>query len=612
MPQLNLLKFYKTYLVIIYDLVIIFLSQVLAFILLNESIEAASLNILCQTSFLQLLILLFFGSYRGMWRYSSVKDLANLSTAVLISNTVLAIFFEYILPVEQYGHKVSFFIMNSFIMIVFLGAGRFSYRMIRELYFSRKDSLAKKSLIIIGAGNAGEQLAREIFKNQSLKYNIIGFVDDNPAKIGKTILGLPILGEINNLESLAKKHSVLDFFIAIPSATSEQTRRIVNVCTQNNYTFKILPKIDNILNAPVYSQLREVKAEDLLGRETIKLNLGSLSEMIQGKTILVSGGGGSIGSEICRQVLRFNPKTLIIFEITELFLFQIENELKETISHNTNIIPIIGDVKDKSKVNSVFEHMRPDVVFHAAAYKHVPLMEQNPSEAIRTNVMGTKILAEAALNSKVKKFILISSDKAVNPTNVMGATKRIAEIVCQNLNLKNDFTKFVTVRFGNVLGSNGSVIPTFKKQIEKGGPITITHPSITRYFMSIPEASQLVLEAASIGEGGEVFVLDMGNPVKIIDLAIDMIKLSGLTPHVDIEIKYIGLRPGEKLFEELFNQSEIVKDTIHSKIKKANLTKTTTAQHEIDNLINEASRLDEKSLRNNMKIIVPEFNHYQA
>ena len=399
----------------------------------------------------------------------------------------------------------------------------------------------------------------------------MGFLDDDEAKKGKTIHGLPIIGNINELKSFVIQYEISKVFIAIPSLSSgSKLRSIINSCDGTNVEFRTLPGIADIIDDKVsFSQLRQVESEDLLGRKEVNLDTVSVEKMLHDKVVLVTGAGGSIGSELCRQILKFHPKKLVIFEQSEFGLFSLEKDLMEKFPRHI-IVPFIGDVRNKERVHAVFEEHLPSIVFHAAAYKHVPLMEQNSIEAVFTNIQGTYNVTNAACEFKSEKFVLISTDKAVNPTNVMGASKRIAEMVVQNFHIDaNSGTKLMMVRFGNVLGSSGSVIPTFKKQIEKGGPVTVTHKDITRYFMTIPEACLLVLQAGTIGNGGEVFVLDMGEPVKIMDLARELIALSGLVPEVDIEIKVTGLRPGEKLYEEMFFEGEGILSTPHPLVKIA-------------------------------------------
>jgi FlaA1/EpsC-like NDP-sugar epimerase len=513
------------------------------------------------------LSLILLNLYKGLWRYSSIPDLLKIIQATSIG-TIAAILFLFF-STRLNGVPRSFFLLYWLFNIVGLGGGRLAYKIISERLHPSKRGKTHSTLIV-GAGDAGEQIYRETIKNKSLRLTIEGFVDDDPAKQNRTLLGKPILGQVHDLPSLIEKFSIEQVFIAIPSANGSQIRRIMDFLKDIDVKVKTLPRLNDLTNVDIsMSLLRKVKPEDLLGREPVQLDFQAIGNLINKRKILITGAGGSIGSELCRQICRFNPEQIILFEVSELFLFNLENQLRRLFP-TIRIVPIIGDIRNRNKVNHIFSLYKPDLVFHAAAYKHVPLMENAPIEAIYTNIIGTKILAEACGEYEVEQMVLISTDKAVNPTNIMGSTKRVAEMICKYYGIQHtNRTNFTIVRFGNVLGSNGSVIPTFKAQIEKGGPITVTHPDITRYFMSIPEASQLVLQAASLSNGGEIFVLDMGSPIKILDLAKEMISLAGLTPEVDIPIKIIGLRPGEKMYEELFSSNEKLAETTHSKVKMA-------------------------------------------
>jgi len=520
--------------------------------------------------FINSIVFHFFGLYQGIWRFSSVEDLLRVLKGATTSAlfTFIAIFFWNRLE----NVPRSIFLIQWLLLVMGLGGGRFFYRVWKDnrLHKMHRSLAVSKRVLIVGAGTAGEYLAREIHRNPALNLDVIGFVDDDHLKKERTIHGHKVLGKPEDIPSLVPNYSIDEIYIALPSATGDQIKRIVEYCQKSSAKFKTLPRMNDILSGRIeLSLLRNVELEDLLGREAVKLDTTSIGQMIAGKTILVTGAGGSIGSELCRQILRFNPKRLVLFELCELFLYELEMELKR-LDLGVEIVAVIGDVRNRARVRSVFQAEKPDLVLHAAAYKHVPMMEAHPGEAIHTNVFGTRIVAEEAVAASISKFVMISTDKAVNPTNVMGTTKRVAEMVCQNLNRQSQGrTQFITVRFGNVLGSNGSVIPLFKKQIERGGPITITHPEITRYFMSIPEASQLVLQAGAMGKGGEIFVLDMGESVKIVDLVKEMVKLSGLTLGEDIQIEFTGLRPGEKLYEELFEESEELVPTEHKKVRVA-------------------------------------------
>lgn len=529
-------------------------------------IEVFGLIIICS----QFLLFNIMGLYRGMWRFSSMTDLLRIIRASVYGNCValIVIFFWNRLG----GFPRSVIIIDTLILIIGLGGGRLIYRLFKDnglgILIPSSARRSGSNVLIIGAGSAGNQLLKDINSNPNLALSVVGFIDDDKNKIGRTIQGVNVISNVDRLEKVIRQKDITKVFIAVPSATGDQLKKIIKKCNESNVEFKTLPKINDILSGKIeLSLLRGINLEDLLGRDPINLDVNRLGEMINDKTIMVTGAGGSIGSELCAQLSTFNPKTIVLFEISEFFLYQLEMNLKDKFPE-VEFIACIGDVRSEGRVNSVLEKYQPSFILHAAAYKHVPMMEENPQEAIFTNILGTKVLAEAAIKNNVERFVMISTDKAVNPTNVMGTTKKIAELICQNLYQKNKTTKFTTVRFGNVLGSNGSVIPLFKKQIEKGGPITVTHPSVTRFFMSIPEACQLVLQSASMGDGGEVFVLDMGSMVKIVDLATNLIKLSGLEPYVDIDIEFTGLRPGEKLYEELHQSSEELLETMHKKVSK--------------------------------------------
>lgn len=566
-----------------------------------------------------LLIFSFFfhGLYQGVWRFSSTHDLLRVikASAMGIVSSAMVCFFVN----RMEGIPRSMFIIQFLILIVGLGGGRFFYRFLKDMTAMR-DLLGGneediKRVLVVGAGRAGEKLVRDILVTPRLKLKVVGFIDDDPFKKNALIHNVKVLGGIELIPDLVKKLGIDKIFIAIPSASGEAVKKIVSFCKETNVEIKILPKMDQLLSAQVeISLLRNLKIEDLLGREQVQLDTDYLNAMLNDKIILITGAGGSIGSELCFQVAKFQPRLLIMADACELFMYELEMKFKELFP-DIAFYPKIIDVRNASKVNDLFALYTPQIVFHAAAYKHVPMMEYNPSEAIETNVLGTKIIAEASLRYQSEKFIMISTDKAVNPTNVMGASKRIAEMVVTEISKKaqkeNLLTKFISVRFGNVLGSNGSVIPLFTKQIEERRDVTVTHPDIIRYFMSIPEACQLVLQAGSMGAGGEIFVLDMGEPVKIVDLAKEMIRLSGLVLDRDIKIVFSGLRPGEKLFEELFSDKEAYEFTHHGKIRKA-LFRKLDADFEanLSRLLNLKSA-EPDTIVYLIKNLVPEFTHFR-
>ena len=514
-----------------------------------------------------------FKQYRGWWRYVGISDLTGIIRASLASSFIIvtlwfsALQFDVMrrfLPsgIIDVGQGV---FVSDLIGTIFLLAGlRMAIRLYHEEFHTIEAGKLKRFLIV-GAGNTGESLLREIHRMQVAEYEVIGFIDDSPAKQGISIHGIPVLGTVEQLANICKEKNIEEVAIAMPSATVPQRRRVIQVCQGTKVRFRTVPSMTDIASGRFrVSQIRDVDINDLLGREAVQLDTESIEAFITGKTVLVTGAGGSIGSEMCRQIGYFKPKLLLLVEQAENPLFYIERELRERFQE-IQLKAVICDITDRGRVEGIFDKYRPEVVIHAAAHKHVPLMELNPGEAIKNNVVGTRTVADAADKFGAGNFVMISTDKAVNPTSIMGSSKRMAEMYVQNLN-KTSKTHFVTVRFGNVLGSEGSVVPIFKKQIAQGGPVTVTHPEMKRYFMTIPEASQLVLQAASMGKGGEIFLLDMGEPVKIVDLARELITLSGFRPGEDIEIAFTGLRPGEKLFEELSIKGEDMQETRHPKI----------------------------------------------
>lgn len=505
-----------------------------------------------------------FKLYSRVWRYAGSSELlaivgANFAGAICWF--IFSVLVEAVLP-------RSIYILTALVLTFFVGGTRLSLRVYSYLtskpqYIQRTQKLNK--VLVIGAGDAGAMLAREIERYHSGKRKIIGFIDDDRDKQGKTMFGIRVLGSRYDIEQVVADTDANEIIIAMPSVKGKEIKEIIDVCKNTNCKLTILPGVYEIIEGTVsVNQLRPVEVEDLLGRDPVKLDTKNVSAYITGKVVLITGAGGSIGSEICRQVAKMQPQKMLLLGKGENSIYEISQELSIEYPQIRKV-PIIADVRDEERINGIMDYFHPNVVFHAAAHKHVPLMEYQPMEAVRNNVLGTKVVAEAASKNGVETFVMISTDKAVNPTSVMGCTKRVAEMFVQSMNSISE-TRFAAVRFGNVLGSRGSVIPLFKKQIAKGGPVTVTHPDMKRYFMTIPEASQLVLQAGAMAEGGEVFVLDMGEPVKIYDLARDMITLSGMIPEVDIEIKFTGLRPGEKLFEELLSAEDGTEATQHKKI----------------------------------------------
>lgn len=510
-----------------------------------------------------ILCFVIFQLYASLWRFASVRELVNIICAGL-SSMILQILGMHILnlPMPRSYYPMSFVIMTSMVAVL-----RYSYRLLRIIRNHVEIGHRKPGgrVMIVGAGDAGVMLLRE-FKNSShLHKTVECIIDDDPAKKGKIINGVRIIGGRDCIEEGVAKYEIDEIIIAMPAVERQQIRDILDICKNTGCELRILPGVYQLVNGEVsISNLRRVNIEDLLGREPIELQLDSVRAYVKGKVVMVTGGGGSIGSELSRQIAGYAPKQLIIFDVYENNAYDIQQELKKK-HPELDLVVLIGSVRNTARINSVIAEYRPDIIYHAAAHKHVPLMEDSPNEAIKNNVMGTFKTAEAACRYGVKKFILISTDKAVRPTNIMGASKRICEMIIQSFNALSS-TEFAAVRFGNVLGSNGSVIPLFKKQIEAGGPVEVTHPDIIRYFMTIPEAVSLVLQAGTFAKGGEIFILDMGAPVKILDLAENLIRLSGYEPYKDIEIKFIGLRPGEKLYEELLLNEENKTKTANNRI----------------------------------------------
>ncbi len=545
-----------------------------------------------------------FGLYRGVWRFASVPDLVRIAKAIGVGVVIAALAIFFTTRMQNVPRSV--FPLYAILLVMFLGGPRLLYRWYkdRQLYVA-----TGKRALIVGAGEAGETLVRELLRDRSRGYLPVGFVVDDYEKKGREIHGVRVLGGVKKIPGLVEKMGVELILIALPSATSREMRRIVGVCEETGAPMRTLPALNDLVSGrSVVSALRNISIEDLLGREPVSLDWAAINAGIRNKTVLVTGGGGSIGAELCRQIARLGPKHLVVFDQSETNIYAIEMELHRKNPELT-ISMLLGDVCDASAVNHVFRVCRPEITFHAAAYKHVPILEHQVREAVRNNVLGTQNVARAATSYGCGTFVLISTDKAVNPTNVMGASKRVAEMYCQTAGQQNGGTRFITVRFGNVLDSVGSVVPLFRKQIADGGPVTVTHPEVKRFFMTIPEACQLIMQAAAIGAGGEVFVLDMGEPVKITYLAEQMIRLSGHVPGEDIEISFIGLRPGEKLFEELFHPEEALTQTSHEKILLARSREMDPPAFiaEIGRLERAVEENDVETLNSVLAGLVPEF-----
>ena len=557
-----------------------------------------------------------FRQYRGWWRYVGISDLRGIVQASFISTLLIVLIWftarqiasiRLYLPTGLDKPAEGICIADMFATVLILGGLRIVIRLYYEAFRTAEAGRLRRFLII-GAGNAGEALLREIVRMPVVQYHVIGFIDDDLAKQGTQIHGVPILGTVEQLPKICEERKIEVIAIAMPSASPRQLRRVIQVCEGTKIRFRTVPSITDIASGKLrVSQIRDVDINDLLGREAVQLDLDMIEVFSKDKTILVTGAGGSIGSEMCRQLCHFSPKLLLLIEQAENPLFYVERELHKRFAA-VGIETLVCNITDKNRVDEIFEEYHPQVVIHAAAHKHVPLMELNPGEAIKNNIIGTQIVADAAETHGTVNFVMISTDKAVNPTSIMGCSKRIAEMYIQDLG-RTSKTQFVTVRFGNVLGSDGSVVPIFKKQIAEGGPVTVTHPEMKRYFMTIPEASQLVLQAATMGKGGEIFVLDMGEPVKIQDLARELITLSGFRPGEDIEIVFTGPRTGEKLFEELSIEGEDMQRTRHPKIS---IWKNIPMDRErlragIAELAELAHRQSRNEIASKIKELVPEY-----
>ncbi len=562
------MKNIKILLAFLHDFLAIILSWLLAyslrfnFLIPDEHLEVL-LKALPPILLISSLSFYFVGLYRGVWRFASITDLKRIIGSVFLANSISIAFFFMYKEVGMIPRSV--LIIHPLLLILIMGGSRFIYRAINEhQLYGLKTSLGEP-VMIIGSGQNAILLAKEL--NLSKDWRVVGILNDDKTMHGRELAGTRILGSINQLSKFKERFNIHKVIITSAELTHHQRREIIETASDLNIEVLTIPLMVDLVSGRLnISQIRPVEVEDLLGRDKVDLDNSGLKKLIQNKTVLISGAGGSIGSEICRQILKFNPKILVCLDISEIALYNIEQEFLNLKFQNN--IYVVADVKNKERLREVFSQFKPEIIFHAAAYKHVPLMETyNVSEALINNAIGTYHLAQIAKDFKAERFILISTDKAVNPTNVMGASKYLAEIICQGLQLRSK-TDFVITRFGNVLGSSGSVIPKFREQIAGGGPVTVTHPQITRYFMSIPEAAQLVMQAALMGKGGQIFVLDMGESVKIVDLARDMIKLSGFDED-DIRIEFTGLRPGEKLYEELLSDNEVIMPTTHPKLKIA-------------------------------------------
>jgi FlaA1/EpsC-like NDP-sugar epimerase len=588
---------------IVADIILATSSVVLSFFLLypkERAIELLSSYYLLIPIFVIARIFSFqlYKLYDFSWRYASTKEFIKIVSATTAGTAIIAGTF-FMLKINGFPTRV--IALDWAYSMLLCGSTRAALRMYRDylVHRSKKSANSKRNVLIVGAGDAGEMIAREITRAQSLEYNLIGFIDDKKSKSGKRIHNTPVLGTTADLPSLVTKHNITEVIIAIPSARGKGIRRIMELCEKAKVKFKITPGLSDIIGGRVsVNQLREVSLADLLRRDVVDMDVTAISEYLSNTVVLVTGAGGSIGSELCRQILRFSPKTLLLLDHDENAVYSIHRELLSVTNRTTQLVPIVADIKDEARLEFLFKEHAPKAVFHAAAHKHVPLMEENVREVVLNNVRGTMNMLQLSDKHEANIFVQVSTDKAVRPTNCMGATKRLGEVLLMLL-AKTSKTKFCAVRFGNVLGSQGSVVPLFKEQIAKGGPVTVTHPEMTRFFMTIPEAVRLIIEAGALGKGGEIFILDMGEPVKIIDLARDLIYLSGLEEGNDIDIEVVGLRPGEKLYEELFfDKSELTKT--HNKkifVTAPTVLDANTINAKVDDLFSLCESHDNAALR---------------
>jgi len=600
--------------VIFHDLTVTAIAWELAwlarfnFVLPQADYWSANLKTLPFVVATQAIIFWRFGLYRGLWRFASVPDLLNILRAAGLG--VVTITLVLFIATRLQDVPRSLLILYPVFLIFLLGGPRLGYRLLKDHSLNLRGLGANNRVLVVGGGRAGETLVRHMLSDRA--YTPIGFIDDKESLRKSRIHGLPVLGSVEELPAVVAQTQPDFVVIAIPSADNRQMRRIVTACELSRVRFRTLPKVKELATGASYvSELRDVSIEDLLGRDKVELDWQRINRGLAGKTILVTGGGGSIGSELCRQLARIGPAKLLIYDQSEFNLFEIERELR-TQFPQLDLVIALGDICDAPAVESMMAAFKPNVVFHAAAYKHVPMLQHQPRIAIRNNILGTQVVARAAMQSGCRDFVLISTDKVVNPTSVMGLCKRVAELLCESLKGQSE-TRFITVRFGNVLGSAGSVVPLFQEQIRNGGPVTVTHPEVSRYFMTIPEACQLIMQASVMGEGGEIFVLEMGEPVKIAYMAEQMVRLAGFEPGEEIPVQFVGLRPGEKLFEELFYVGEESLATEHDQIRRAKHRHAdwNAFNARLQHLLTVSDTDDAYASMEALRALVPEFNEVE-
>jgi len=617
------------FVILLLDIFLLFCSIYSSFLIrfdfvIPEPFWNSFISILPYFLCIKLICFYFFDLYRGMWRYTSLNDLMNIVKASTTATICIILLILYIHRFEKFSRSV--FILDWCLTIFFIAGLRVFTRLCFAQFTETigfkeiKDAVLKvfrlnrkkgRGVLIIGAGDCGEMICREFHENASIQSHVIGFLDDDISKKGRKIHGIPVLGKINDLDRIVEFTGAEEVVIAIPSASAKRMRQIVATCKEVDINFKTVPDMGELIDGKIkVSAIRNVEYRDLLGRKPVHLDKFEIGKYLGNKNVFVTGAAGSIGAGLCRQICRYAPKRIILFERAESPLYELDLELTKSFP-KIKVIPVLGDIQNKGELKKTFELLTPNIIFHAAAYKHVPMLEQYPWKAVENNIFGTRNLMEIADQFNCEKFVFVSTDKAVNPFNIMGASKRITEMIVQNQGVSEQSdTDFITVRFGNVIGSVGSVIPLFKRQIKEGGPVTVTHPEIIRYFMMIPEACQLILQAGAMGTGGEIFILEMGKPVKIDNMARDLIKFSGFEPDVDIKIEYTGLRPGEKLYEELMTDQENVIPTSHDKILVLNSRQVdmSVLKNRLDQLKEESIKRNSDNIKKLFKKIVPEYN----